>query len=297
MKKITRFPSLLICLSGYLFSFIAVLFLYKLTGRPRDMLAATFVYDLAATFLIFLFSVAFDNSSFYDPYWSLAPFPILLVWYNHTGIHEGNPDRQWLIMALVLLWALRLTFNWARRWKGLGDEDWRYAGFRSFSRPVYWLISLAGFHLFPTLVVFAGCLSVYPAMCRLSQPASVTDGIAFLISLSGFAIETIADKQLSVYLRKKPEKPFLSEGLWKYSRHPNYFGEILFWTGLFVFSLQTRPFAWYTLAGPAGMILMFMLISAPMMDKRMKERKPGYAEYARKTGSIIPSFRSSIVPF
>jgi len=127
MKKITRFPSLLICLSGYLFFFIAVLFLYKLTGRPRDMLAATFVYDLAATFLIFLFSVAFDNSSFYDPYWNLAPFPILLVWYNHTGIHEGNPDRQWLIIALVLLWALRLTFNWARRWKGLGDEDRRYA--------------------------------------------------------------------------------------------------------------------------------------------------------------------------
>ena len=288
MKKITRFPSLLICLSGYLFSFFVVLFLYKLTGRPRDLLMATFVYDLAATFLIFLFSVAFNNTSFYDPYWSVAPFLILLAWYNHTGIHVGDPDRQWLIMTLVLLWALRLTFNWARRWKGLGDEDWRYAGFRSYPRPVYWLISLAGFHLFPTLIVFSGCLSVYPALCRLSQPVGLTDGIAFIISLSGIAIETIADKQLSVYRRNKSRKPFLSEGLWKYSRHPNYFGEILFWTGLCVFSMQMKPFAWYTLAGPAAMILMFSFISAPMMDKRMKERNPGYAEYARKTSALVP---------
>jgi steroid 5-alpha reductase family enzyme len=288
MKITARFPSSLICLSGYLFSFFIVILLYNLTGKPGDMLTATFVYDLAATFLIFLFSVISNNSSFYDPYWSVAPVPIILTWYIHTGVTHGNPDRQCLIMALVFIWSFRLTFNWARRWKGLGDEDWRYAGYRSFPRPVYWLISFTGFHLFPTLIVFAGCLSVYPAMCGLPQPLGITDAIAFIISLSGIAIETIADRQLKDFLRNKTDKPFLSEGLWKFSRHPNYFGEILFWIGLFAFSLQIKPFAWYTIAGPAGMILMFSLISVPMMDKRMTERKSGYSGYARRTSALIP---------
>jgi steroid 5-alpha reductase family enzyme len=191
-------------------------------------------------------------------------------------------------MALVLLWSLRLTFNWARRWKGLGDEDWRYAGFRSFPRPVYWLISLAGFHLFPTLIVFAGCLSAYPALCKLSQPPGITDGIAGIICFSGIAIEAIADRQLMQYLRNKRGIPFLSTGLWKYSRHPNYFGEILFWAGIFAFSLPMKPFPWYTLSGPLGMILMFSFISIPIMNKRMLERKPGYDGYANKTSALVP---------
>jgi steroid 5-alpha reductase family enzyme len=232
--------------------------------------------------------VAFNNSSFYDPYWSVAPVPIILVWYIHAGAPDGNPNRQWLIIALVSLWSFRLTLNWVRRWKGLTDEDWRYAGYRSFPRPLYWLISFAGFHLFPTLIVFAGCLSVYPAFCLSPNPIGFYDGIASIICLAGIGTEAIADRQLSLYIRNQPGKSFLSQGLWKFSRHPNYFGEILFWTGLFAFSLQTKPFTWYTLAGPLGMILMFSLISVPMMDKRMKERKPGYAEYAQRTSALIP---------
>jgi steroid 5-alpha reductase family enzyme len=279
---------LLICLSGYLAAFVATIVLYHFTGKTRDLLTTTFIYNLTATFLIFLCSICFNNSSFYDPYWSVAPVVIILFWYSHAGTSVVNTDRQWLVMALVIIWSFRLTFNWVRRWKGLGDEDWRYAGFRSYPKPVYWLISFTGFHLFPTLIVFTGCLSVYPALCCLSQPLTITDALAFIFSLAGIIIETISDHQLKDFLRNKGDKHFLSTGLWKYSRHPNYFGEILFWSGLFAFSLQTRPFAWYTIAGPAGMILMFSLISIPMMDKRMTERKPGYAEYAKKTSALIP---------
>jgi steroid 5-alpha reductase family enzyme len=287
MKKITRFPSLVICLLGYLFSLISVFLLWHWIGNSFNLLTATFLFNLAATFMIFLFSIAFNNSSFYDPYWSIAPVVIILTWYNHAGIPDLNTLRQWLIIALVVLWSFRLTFNWVQRWKGLDDEDWRYAGFRSYPKPVYWLFSFAGFHLFPTFIVFAGCLSVYPAMCSFSKPLAVTDALGFLVSLAGITIETMADSQLKDFLKKK-DKPFLSAGLWKFSRHPNYFGEILFWTGLFAFSLQAKPFAWFALAGPIGMILLFSFISVPMMDKRMKERKPGYAEYARKTSALIP---------
>jgi steroid 5-alpha reductase family enzyme len=288
MKKIARFPSLLICLTGYLFSFFAVIALYRITRKPVNLLAATFVYDLAATFLIFIFSFSFNNSSFYDPYWSVAPLIIIPAWFIHSGMNGVNSHRQWLIISLVFIWSFRLTFNWMRRWKGMGDEDWRYARYRRFSRPVYWLTSLVGFHVFPTLVVFAGCLSVYPALCRMPQSLNKTDALAFFISFTGIAMETVADKQLKDFLRHKGDKLFLSSGLWKYTRHPNYFGEILFWTGLFAFSLPAHPFAWYTIAGPVAMILMFSLVSVPMMDKRMSERKPGYADYAKTTNALVP---------
>jgi steroid 5-alpha reductase family enzyme len=291
MTTISRTKSLLICLSGYLFALLIICFLFKLTGPFKNILLATLVLDLAATFLIFLLSVIFNNSSFYDPFWSLAPLPILLVWSSHAKIPAVNPERQWIIIALILIWAFRLTFNCVRRWKGMGDEDWRYSMHRSHSRLIYWLISLVGFHVFPTLIVFAGCLSVYPSMSLLTQPMGITDGIALIMTLSGIAIEMIADQQLKDFLRNKPDKAFLSTGLWKYSRHPNYFGEILFWTGLSVFSLKTNPFAWYIPVGPLAMILMFSLISVPLMDKRMLKNKPGYKEYLKKTSGLIPWFK------
>jgi steroid 5-alpha reductase family enzyme len=288
MKKIARIPSLIICTSGYLVSLSAVILLYRITGKPVNLLTAGLLYDILATFFIFGFSMAFNNSSFYDPYWSVAPIPVLIIWMLFAADPGAYPLRQWLILSLTILWSFRLTFNWIRRWKGLTDEDWRYASFRSYPLPLYWLISLVGFHLFPTLIVFAGCLSVYPALCQLTVPLNIIDVLALVICLSGIAIEMIADRQLASYLRNRKDKTFLAAGLWKYSRHPNYLGEILFWTGLFVFSLHRESFAWYTLAGPAGMILMFSFISIPMMDKRMKERKRGYEEYARKTNALIP---------
>jgi steroid 5-alpha reductase family enzyme len=125
----------------------------------------------------------------------------------------------------------------------------------------------------------------------MPQSLNINDTMALIISLTGIAIETFADRQLKDFLRNHRDKPFLSGGLWKYSRHPNYFGEILFWTGLFAFSLPVRPFIWYTVAGPVAMILMFSLISVPMMDKRMRERKPGYTEYSKRTSALVPWIR------
>ncbi|MBN1416747.1 MAG: DUF1295 domain-containing protein [Bacteroidales bacterium] len=289
MHKQSRLNSLIICLSGYITVFFIVLLLYTWNRQFQHIVLVTFVLDIAATLLIFLFSVIFNNSSFYDPYWSIAPLPIFIVWYFNSA-PVVNKERQWIILALIILWSFRLTFNWIRRWKGMNDEDWRYAQFRSYPTALYWLISLAGFHVFPTLVVFAGCLSVYPAICHMTEPLQIIDAIALILTLSGIVIEMVADRQLTNFLRNRKDKAFLSSGLWKYSRHPNYFGEILFWIGLFTFSLQINTFYWYTLSGPIAMILMFSLISVPMMDKRMLERKSGYQEYKQKTSALVPWF-------
>ncbi len=109
--------------------------------------------DLTATIVVFAFSVAFRNSSFYDAYWSVAP-PLLLGYWWLSG--DGEFARVFVVAALVLTWAVRLTGNWARGWNGLDHEDWRYPKIRDATGRLYWPVSFLGIHLVPTVVVFIG---------------------------------------------------------------------------------------------------------------------------------------------
>jgi len=249
-----------------------------------------FILDLLATFAIFLISMLVNNSCIYDPYWSLAPPIIFLYWISAGEPVEGNVLRQTLILLLVIFWSIRLTWNWIRRWNGLIDEDWRYRNFRKKFPSSYWLVSFLAIHLVPTLIVFLGCISVYPALMMIASPLNIIDLIAGSITLAGIIIETVSDQQLRKHLRKGREEPFLSEGMWKYSRHPNYFGEVLFWIGLAVFSLSSDSFIWWILPGPVIVLMMFLFISVPMTDKRMLQRRRGYREYYKKTSGLIPWF-------
>src|SRR5690606_29437298 len=112
--------------------------------------------SLVATVIIFAFSVALSNSSMYDPYWSVAP-PALLAYWLTQG--ELSP-RLMLAGTLVLLWSLRLTWNFLRGWGGLAHEDWRYPHLRHKTGRAYWLVSFLGIHFFPTVLTFAGSLSL-----------------------------------------------------------------------------------------------------------------------------------------
>ncbi|KPK83510.1 MAG: hypothetical protein AMS27_12645 [Bacteroides sp. SM23_62_1] len=255
----------------------------------------TIILDIFATLIIFLFSVGFNNSSFYDPYWSIAPSVILFFWICAGSGSERNLYRTGLIMILVIIWSVRLTWNWIRRWDGMKHEDWRYMNFRKQYGKYYWFISFLGIHLFPTLVVLVACLPAYPSLTSMPEPLNMIDIIAALVTFTAIVIETIADRQLRKFLLKKEQQPFLKKGLWKYSRHPNYFGEVLFWLGLFLFSLNSDTVTWWTLPGPVLMVLLFVFISIPMIDRRMLERKQGYDEYYRATSAIVPWVKNKLI--
>ncbi len=251
--------------------------------------------DCAATVAVFVFSFIYKNSSFYDAYWSVAP-PFLGLYWLTVAAPDADPIRQGLAMLLCTAWAVRLTYNWGRGWTGLHHEDWRYVDLQQKTGKLYWLVSFFGLHFFPTFQVFAGCVGFYYALVAGGRPLGWLDAVATVVTLGAVVIETVADEQLREFA-KRPDRPagsVMMEGLWAYSRHPNYFGEMSFWWGLFLFGLAAAPEKLgIMLVGPAAITLMFFFVSVPMMEKRQLERKPAFAEHVRTTSMLIPWFRKS----
>jgi len=183
---------------------------------------------------------------------------------------------------------VRLTWNWARGWTGLGHEDWRYVDFRRKSGRAYWAVSFAGIHLFPTLQVFAACLPIYPALVS-PRPLGWLDAVAALVTLMGIAFELVADNQLRRFVRAQPSRDqILDTGIWAWSRHPNYFGEISFWWGVWLFAVAGGAGWWWTALGPLAITLMFVFASLPMIETRMAERRAGWAEHVRRVPLLVP---------
>ena len=283
-NRLTRLQSRLICLSAYLVAAAGAYISGRFFNHGSPLWTAG-AADLAATVVVFIFSVALDNSSVYDPYWSVAPVPILVYWIAVSG---GLTSRQVVILALVAIWAVRLTMNWLRRWRGLADEDWRYADYRRF-KAAYWPVSFLGFHLFPTLIVFLGCMALFPAFLPTGRLPGILDLLAVLVTLTAIAIEATADRQLRRFiLSRKDPGEVLDTGLWALSRHPNYFGEVLFWWGLWLFGLAANPSWWWTIAGPVAVTGLFLGVSIPMMDRRLLSRHPGYAQMTRGRSAFLP---------
>lgn len=248
--------------------------------------------DLGATVIVFFFSVALGNSSVYDPYWSVAPIFIVVF----LALAGGDPLglRALVIMFLVTFWGSRLTWNWILRWRGLGDEDFRYQEIRSKTGRLYWPASFLAIHLFPTVTVYAACASLWAALSAEGRaPVGLVDLFAFAVTAGGILLETIADRQLRAFRSGNPRPgAFLETGLWARSRHPNYLGEVLFWFGLYLFGVAAHPAsALWTAVGPVAMALLFLFVSVPWMDRRLVERRPGHAEYMQQVPALVPGFR------
>ena len=247
------------------------------------------IADIAATFVIFGFSVAVNNSSMYDPYWSVKPMVIAaylgFVAYETTGEVD---IRSWLVIGLSWYYGIRLTYNFLRGWPGLVHEDWRYADFRTQFPKTYWLVSLSGVHLFPTVMVYLGCLPMYPAMLDAVNSFGALDILAAIVTFGAVTIELVSDEQMRDFAKTKKKGDIMDKGLWAYSAHPNYFGEIMFWWGLVIFAIAANPAYWWTAIGAFAITVMFIFASIPMLDKRSLERRPGYQEYLDRTSNLIP---------
>ena len=255
------------------------------------MLWATLVADIVATLIVFGFSRTYKNSSFFDAYWSVIPPLIVVYWMVYHTSAQVEPARQAMVMILVWLWGIRLTANWATHWSGMAHEDWRYAPLREKAGRMEWLADLGGIHMLPTLIVFLACLPMYAAVSIGERPLNWLDAFAFIVTAGAILVELIADLQLHAFVANKKPGEIMQSGLWRYSRHPNYFGEMSFWMGLMLFGLAAHPQGWWwIMPGAIAIVVMFYFVSVPLMDARSIERRAEYRQHMQKVSAIVPWF-------
>ncbi len=280
-----RGRAFLLCGGAYFTALVGAGIALRIAGDTHPLRAALLA-DLTATAVVFTFSFVNGNSSLYDPYWSVAPPLLCLYWL--LAARPGTVGlRHLVVLLLVALWAARLTSNWARRWRGLGHEDWRYRELRRRFPRAYWAVSFLGVHLMPTVVVFLGCLALFAVFASPGGPLSPLDGAATLVTAAAIVLETAADRQLDLFRRRSRPGEVLSSGLWRFSRHPNYLGECLFWWGLFLFALAASPSWWWAAAGPATVTALFVAVSVPMMDRHLLRQRPGYRAQMERTPALL----------
>lgn len=278
--------SYLICMVAYVCALVAAYLFLQIVPDKKSLLML-FVADVIATVVVFMFSLAFKNSSIYDPYWSVIP-PFLLL--QRFSVYQVMNTEMVTALALVIcLWAVRLTYNWAKGWQGLAHEDWRYKMLREKNPKLYPVTNFFGIHLFPTVMVFLGMLPVLTiATGCCFHPIVFYAGAG--ISIIAVVIEFAADEQMRAFKKTAKQGEFIQQGLWKYSRHPNYFGEILFWFGLWVMAVANVLFFAWTGIGWLAMLLMFVFASIPMMEEKNRKSKPGYEAYISSVSMLIPWF-------
>ncbi len=252
------------------------------------ILIQVLIADVVATTVIFAFSFAYSNSSFYDAYWSVIPMVIAGYLMSLQG--DAELIRQVLLALVIVLWGVRLTANWAYTWRGLDHVDWRYVNLQSKSGIFWWPLSFAGIHLFPTILVFLGCIPMYHALVIGDNPINVLDYLALAVGLFSVWLQFQSDRELHRFRESRRSRAeVLDRGLWAWCRHPNYLGEIGVWVSVMLFGLASAGYVdYWMISGAAAMILLFTLVSIPMIEKKLAEDKPGYLEYRSRTWALLP---------
>ena len=247
---------------------------------------ALLLADVVATVITWFFGLVFRNVSVYDPYWSVAPPVMFTAWAVYKGCFTLPVV---LLLIAVWYWGIRLTGNWAYTFKGLDHEDWRYTRYRETQPPlVFHLINFFGLNMMPTLLVFACMLpgfGLFDVSGAGAASANWLTWLGFIVCLSSATIQLVADTQIHRFRNAHPGQ-YCTVGLWKHGRHPNYFGEVQMWWGVWLMYASLRGIDWLILA-PVAMTALFLFISIPMMERRQLERKPGYAEYRKQTRMLI----------
>jgi len=235
---------------------------------------------------LWLVSLAVRNSSIVDIWWGPA---ILLIGITYLLTAAAPGWRAWVVIALVAVWAIRLAAHIGARNIGHG-EDFRYAAWRAQNPDTWWIRSYFKVFLLQGVIAWIVALPLYYAI-----NSSIPDGLTLLdyagisLFIAGFLFEAVGDEQLRRFKANAANKGrVMNSGLWGYTRHPNYFGEAVLWWGLGLIGAAT-PLGWLGLVGPAVITFLLIRVSGvAMLEKTLKDTKPGYADYIARTPAFFP---------
>ncbi|MEQ8363462.1 MAG: DUF1295 domain-containing protein [Cyclobacteriaceae bacterium] len=229
----------------------------------------------------FLVSVILQRNDIADIAWGLG-YVLLCGWLFLT---QPNGSLNLLLYALVGLWGVRLSTHIYIRNRGKG-EDFRYKQWRTeWGKSFYWRSYLQVYLLQAFFLVII-CTPLLWASLFVAD-WSLFAGIGLSLWIPGFLFQSIGDYQLAQFIKTKQPGEIMQKGLWKYSRHPNYFGEILMWWGIYCIVLPL-PNSWWTIISPMTITLLLVFVSGvPMLEKKY-EGNVAYEAYKKRTWSLVP---------
>ena len=284
-RMINKISGLVVLLISYVIAYMVGFIIFNLLVKKTPILVTVLLADIASTISIFLIGLLYHSPSVYDPYWSIQTAAIgisLMIYYEVSNL------GIWLYLVFILIWSIRLTINFITTFDDITYIDWRYKMLKEKTGKLYIIVNLFGIHMFPTLIVYAASL---PFFMYIITPLdfSFADIFGYVIMSFGILLELFSDISMRKFKKyRKSNKDLINIGLWRHSRHPNYFGEITFWVGVGIVYFFRLPEEWYFLLGSFGIYLMFMFISIPMAEKNMEKYKRNFNEYKKDHRILLP---------
>ena len=237
--------------------------------------------------LIWLLSLVRHDASVVDPFWGVG---FIVAAASYLLLTDGYAYRVVLVVALTCAWGLRLSIYLVIRNRGRG-EDPRYQAMRAKRPRTFWWYSYAQVFVLQAILLWLVAAPLAAAEGgALPDRLTVLDYVGLAVWLVGFFFEVAGDTQLALFKRRPENKgKVLDGGVWRYTRHPNYFGEAVMWWGIWLIAAAAHGY--WSVYGPVIITLLLLRVSGvTLLEKSLKESKPGYADYVRRTSSFVPWF-------
>ena len=250
-----------------------------------DVMLASAVAIAILMVTTWLISVAVKNASIVDIVWGLG---FVLVGWVSFGVGKGDDVRGWVLAILVSLWGLRLAGYLARRNVGHG-EDYRYKAMRKHWGPKFPLISLFTVFVLQGVLMWIVSLPLQLGQVEASPGFGPIGTMGVLVWAVGLFFEATGDAQLRRF-KADPANAgkVMSSGLWRYTRHPNYFGDAVVWWGIAIVAAEAGVGAWGFIGAAVMTFLLVRVSGVALLERSLRKRKPEYEEYARRTSAFVP---------
>ncbi|CAM8931839.1 unnamed protein product [Rhodiola kirilowii] len=268
----------------------------------HPLLLANALFFINVNCVFWLIGTLQSNHWMIDPYWTVIPVMLVHFFANHPLASNYNWWRSWIVILMTWVWSLRLSHNYFRRekWQWGAREDWRFADMRLQYGQNWWWISFFTVYLPQQIFLIGLCLPMY-VIHSVNKPLNLWDIVALSICVAGIIVAYFADTQLHEFVTRNCKLkqlgeavvPNLDQGLWRYSRHPNYFGEQLWWWGLGLFAWNLG-YGW-SFIGAFVNSLCLGYVTLLVEERMIKQeyRAEAYRLYQKTTSVWIPWFNSS----
>jgi steroid 5-alpha reductase family enzyme len=257
------------------------------TDRFATGLAIAAAVDVVAFALTWLVGRRLGRFNVVDVTWSLAIAAMGAAAFGWARGVGGDSARSWLVLVMSVVWGLRLAGHIANRSRGHG-EDHRYAAILSRAPGSKALYALKRVILPQAVIAFAISMPLQIAMYQRGGHAALAIAGA-VVFVTGLTFEAVGDAQLAAFMRRRTSsEEVMDTGLWRYTRHPNYFGDATVWAGLYLIAAEH----WIGALTVTSPVLMAWFLSfktgKPLLEKQMARTKPGYAAYMERTSGFFP---------